>query len=194
MITVGKLQAAAPAAAKADPVLLQDMIDRALAFIESQTRRAFGLPATVTEFLSGNGSRILRLPEPPAVPDSDGEIDLVEERAYPGAPAAIVPLEEIQVRLSGNNAYLARLGGPIWCQGFEYAVTYRHGYELDHGPKDIEQLLIDLIALRLAFRGKDGMRSETIGGYSYTRFGEGDLDSIDGAWATVRAWRRLVLV
>lgn len=192
MISIAKLQRSLPAAVGEDETMLSEMITRAQAFIEVQTRRYFGLVSNVTEYLSGNGSRHLRLAEPVVPDEYDVAIDLVEERDYPGGTATEITDTEYATRDGGNTSYLVRLGGYVWTTGKEYAVTYDRGYPTDEGPPDIEQLVIDLIALRLKFRGLEGMRSETIGGYSYTRFGDGDLDSIDGAWTTIKAWRRLV--
>ena len=193
MISVEKLQAAVPGAATADPTLLADMIARAVAFVEQQTGRYFGTPEQVTEYLQGYGSRWLRLNDEAQVFDSDDEVDAVEERCVPGGDVTLLGLTDFAVRPSSTTSVLVRLGGPGWRINYEYAVTYTRGFVVDEGPADIEQLLIDLIALRLGLRGREGLRSESIGGYSYTRFGEGDLDSIDGAWPTIRAWRHPVV-
>lgn len=187
MISTAKIKAAVPLAVDVAESLLKDMEARAVEFIGRQAGRYFGASDEITEYLSGSGNRILRLPEPLT---TDEAVTLVEERAYPGGTATEIPDDGFQVRPSDTSTILVRTGGNVWTCGMEYAVTYTRGYETDQGPKDIEQLIVDLIALRLTFRGREGLRSESIGDYSYTRFGEGDLDSIDGAWATIGVWRR----
>lgn len=193
MITLAQLQSAVPAAVGKDSTLLEDMIARALAFVERQTGRYFGAPAETTEYLQGYGSRWLRLNDAVVEPDSDAELDEVQERCIPGGDVTLLGLTDFEVRPSGTTSVLVRLGGPAWRIGYEYQVTYTRGFEVGDGPADIEQLLIDLVALKLGMRGHEGMRSETIGGYSYTRFGDGDLDAIDGAWDTIKAWRHPVV-
>jgi hypothetical protein len=193
MVSVERVRAAVPAAVSQETTLIADMIERATAFVQTQTGRYFGPIVTATDYLDGRGGRFLGLSQV-AIPNENGELVLVEERAYPGGTATVVLPADYQVRNSDRLSTLVRLGGDVWTRGLEYAVTYERGYDVDGGPPDVSQLVIDLIALRLKFIGKEGMRSETIGGYSYTRFGEGDLDSIDGAKATINAWRRPVLV
>lgn len=189
MVTVSALKDVVPAAVNLDNGVLQEMIARAEDLVERQTGgRFFGKKAAHTDYLSGNGSRHLRLSE--AV---TGNVTLVNEREYPGGTPTEITDTEYAVRPSGTTSVLVRLGGDRWISGMEYEVTYERGYAPDSGPKDVEQLVIDLVGLKLKMRGKDGMRSESIGGYSYTVFGEGDFDAIPGAWDTIKAWRRLVL-
>lgn len=192
MVSVERVRAAVPAAVSEETTLIQDMIERATSFVQTRTRRYFGPISEWTEYLSGSGGRKLWLGER-VIPDEDyGALVLVEERAYPGGSPTEIVIGDYQVRRGpedSDRSYLVRLGGYVWSSGLEYAVTYERGYDMDAGPPDITQLVIDLVALKLKFKGFEGMRSETIGGYSYTRFGEGDLDSIDGAKAIIEAWR-----
>ena len=191
-----------------DSALLIDMEKAAVAFIQNATRRYFGAEETVVEYLTGNGGRHLWLAEPPSV-DAYGDRDAitVTERAYPGATETDLVEDNatngFETRLVGFEAYLSRLGGYRWVNEYEYEVIYTRGYVLTAAgadgtpddiaaPDDIRQLVIDLISLRYQLHGNEGLRSETIGGYSYTRFGEGDLDAIPGALDTVEAWRRPV--
>lgn len=191
MISPGALQAVGVGVDE-DPGLLQDLIDRATAFVKVHTRRYFGVPVIVKHYLSGNGSRLLRLPE--AVND---DITAVEERCGPGDDLLATLTTEFEIQVRGEDSYLVRTDGSCWRRGYEYAMTYEMGYEVDSGPKDIEQLIIDLVSLRLANRDREGLSGETIGGYQYTRpaiyaFADGDLKQIPGAFATIQAWRRPV--
>lgn len=198
MISVEKLQEAKPATVDIDPGLLQDMITRAVAFVSRQTGRGFGQAETVVEYLSGNGSRVLRLPEPVLETDSDSGLQSIIERPYPGGTETVIALSEVELRSGGTTHNLVRLGGPVWCRGYEYAIEYQRGYLLDAGPKDIEELVIELVALRLTREGREGLAGETIGGYSYSiaavhAFEDGELRAIPGALRTIRAWQRLVV-
>lgn len=177
--------------------LLEDIRDRALAFIETQTGRYFGPPQTVTEWVTGGGGRYLQLSD-------RASVVTLTERAYPGATGASL-VEVVDgaghwvTRENANTTFLIRSGdGSQWAAGYEYEVTYQRGYEVDQGPKDIEALLIALVGARLAIMESEGMSGESIGGYSYTKtpihaYDDGDLRAIPGAVRTINAWRRLVV-
>jgi hypothetical protein len=202
MISVLKLQTAIPALARLnDAELAADLEARALALVATQTNRYFGEPASVTEFLIGNGSDYLRLSETAVADDSSDDL-LVEERCLPCRPGGTLQILTIQpvayeLRDVERGSLLRRVDGRRWRNGIEYAVTYRRGYPIDGGPKDIEQLVIDLIGLRLNLLGKEGLSGEQIGGYSWTKralaFEDGDLRSLPGAIRTLGVWRRPVL-
>lgn len=169
--------------------VLAEFRDRAIAFVERQTTRYFGAPRTVTEYVEGNGARALTLAE--AV---RAGTPTVEERGCPGAAATAVTT--FALRREGTRSVLVRTDG-WWRLGWEYAVTYEQGYADDAGPGDIAALVIALVGQRLATRGKEGLASETIGGYAYTHpaihaFEDGDLRAIPGAVRTLEAWRPLV--
>lgn len=194
MISVATLQAALPAAATADTVELGNMIERARVFIEKTTRRYFGSIETHTEYVYGTGSRVLRLKEQAVIEDTDYPEDsiTVAERPWPGD--AMTAIEGFLIRLQEEDkvSLLVRTGGSVWTKGYEYAVTYERGYGIDNGPPDIAQLIIDLIEPRLTTAGGEVLQSESIGGVSYTRFKETDLDLIDDGWSTIENWRRAV--
>lgn len=192
MISISKLQAAVPKAVGKDPLLLGDLIARAVAFVQTQTRRYFGPVQEATEWVPGSNSRHLYLSDV-AIPNDDGALVLIEERAYPGGSPTEIEASGYVVRHGDHISYLVRAGnGAKWTAGLEYAVTYERGYDTDAGPADIEALIIELVAHKLKFTGKEGMRSESISGYSFTRFGDDDLDAINGAKSTLSAWKRPV--
>lgn len=205
MISEERLVEVIQGGADIDPLILTDMEARALAFVQAQTRRYFGLVAETIEYLPWSRHRTLRLAEPVVEVDSDGPISLLELRAWPGADPTVISEADFTVRTLNPGqpsevvsmlVFRSAMPLPVhtqpWSNLSEYAVTYSRGYAIDAGPDDIEQLIIALVALELKFKGLEGMRSEVIGGYSYTRFGDGHFDSIDGAWDTINAWRRAV--
>lgn len=184
-----------PAAAGLDPGVLEEMLDRAVAWVETQTGRYFGAPLPVTEYLTGTGGADLYLGERPRESeDPDTPLVTVTEQCAPGAtPTAVTGFA---VRASRYDAHLRRTDGQRWTLGAEYAVSYQRGYEVDHGPPDIEQLLLDWVALGIGTRGAEGLQSESLAGYSYERASGISTDPITqlpGARATLAAWRRLVI-
>jgi hypothetical protein len=200
MISLGRLRRALgiePAdEPHADDQLLNELLGRALAFVEKQTGRYFGEEHAVEEYLTGDGKRNLWLAGLPLIDPTD-EYDalLVVEQLHPGAAQTAIAegaANGFEVRGGGRQYWLVRRGGYVWQRGYEYIVTYVEGYEIDGLPGDIEQLLIDLVSSRYSSIGAEGLRSETIGGYSYTAFSESDLSSIEGAQDTLAAWRRMV--
>lgn len=196
MISVTKVRAAVPAAASiTDDAVLEDVIARALAFVQTYTRRYFGTPETVTEFLEGTCRYNLYLSERPQALDSDDPLVTVVERCTPSSTTNAVTAFTVR-ECDTYRAVLNRNDGAVWGSGYEYAVTYFRGYEVDNGPKDIEQILIDLVALKLNTRGREGLKSETIGGYSYTLgdFSGSEVDALPGAKSILNTWRRSVAV
>lgn len=176
-----------PAAAALDEPEVQELIDAAEGFIESQTGRYFGVPAPVTEYLSGLGTYELFLRD-----RVQSGTPVVTERTGPTAAETAVTGFE---RRDGRRAtVLLRTDGSPWYPHYEYKVIYQRGYDLETAPADVRQLALELIGFRLNMQGREGLRSESLGNYAFTRFGDGDLDAIDGAWPTIRAWRRAVMV
>lgn len=194
MISLDRLAAAIGDVEETDIPLLEDLRDAAVAFIETQTRRYFGPVTATTEWYRGNGTRSLWLNNP-AIVDDDNELT-VNEYTHPGATPGEIILDAsdgYERRTHGTDVQLVRTGsGGVWTRDYDYAVTYSRGYVENKGPKDIEYLLIELVRLRWNAIGEEVMKSETIAGYSYTRFDSGDIDSIEGGSVTLEAWRRLV--
>lgn len=178
-------------ATEADTAALEALERGAVAFIERQTDRYFGPPEEITEYVTGAGGRRIWLRDHPIV-DEYHALAIVE-RSYPGGDATEISDSVWQLRESDREFPLVRLGsdGP-WTRDFEYAVTYWRGYEEGDEPADIRQLVLDLVKVRWQLRGHEALRSETIGGYSYVRFGNDDVDACAGAWSTIEAWRRPV--
>lgn len=170
-----------------DTAVLEQLERAAAAFVSRQTGRYFGEPAEHSITLVGSGSRRLWLPDAPIDPEVPADpLVTIEERAYPGEdPTTLV----IDTDFALRGSELIRLGGYSWTRGYEYEATYRRGYEPGTEPEDIRQLVLDLVSVRFAMHGREAMRSEGMGGYSYTRFGDSDLDAVMGGDATINAWR-----
>lgn len=164
----------------------------AVAFVETQTGRYFGLPETVTEYVTGRGTARLYLRDHPTPEDGEYEpVVAVDERTTPGGdPTEYVQGADFELRVADREFALIRYAGEVWTAGYEFGLTYRRGYPAGEEPADIRQLVLDLVSVRWQLRGHEALRSETIGGYSYTRFGASDVDAVAGGWATIEAWRR----
>ncbi len=172
--------------------LVRDLEERAVDIVERETERHFGTSETFTEMLTGSGEQRLWLAEAPS------EITSVEERAYPGADwttltAAADDGYELRAPTSGSGvASLVRLGGYSWKYGYDYRVIYDFGYDEGAEPLEIRQAVLDLVAATYQQRQTLGLKSETIGDYSYTTSteGGGDISSMPGLRRMLSRWRR----
>jgi hypothetical protein len=175
MITPGEIAAHIKGATEDDYGLLEELRDAALAFLSESTSRYFGPIREVTEWVHGFGTSSLWLddtPEGEAVVRHDGE----ELNGW---------------TLRGER--LVRDRG-VWWPEKEYEVTYSQGYTSETLPPDIRQAVIDLIATRWTQKGREGLQSETIGGYSYTVAQGGNSDGwtiTDMVERTIRNWRKV---
>jgi len=164
-----------------DDALLTDLEARAQAFLEMQTGRYFGAPKEFVEVLDG-GREALRLLEEPR----DDDPTTIEE--WDGA--WIDNLDDVDV----TTFWVFRQDRTCWPGGRRhYRVTYTAGYEPDEVPGDIAQAALDLIADKYRYRGNEGLQSETLGQYSYTRadYTRADIERIPGVQTTVDAWRHV---
>lgn len=166
----------------------------AVEFIQTQTRRYFGPVKDFKEVIAGTGVGHIWLRAVPVdQPDFDynSAIVSVDERQFVNdTPIAV---EDFEVRSLDGEVQLIRHAGGVWTDGRDYTVTYRMGYEPGTEPADIRQLVKDLVAYRWESMGREGLKSETLGGYSYTAFDHEDLTGVPGGSATIKAYRRLVI-
>lgn len=178
---------------------VEDLERGAVAFIQTQIGRYFGPPELVEEFAIGNGGRRLYLRDHvtngPDEYEDEPPMLVVVERSVPGGTASVlVQGVDFDLRQQEKESYLVRLDGGVWTKDNEYAVTYWRGYQAGEEPEDIRALVIALVRFgwESIVEGTLGMKSETIGGYSYERFGKDDLESVSG-WDTIEAWHRPVV-
>lgn len=173
-----------------DDTALRALEQRAVAFLEAETGRYLRAAAETTVYVSGRGTRELHLPDPPA---AEAEIVQVVERAYPGDTGTTITAADDDGFVV-RSASLVRKGGYRWQRGYEYEVTYERGYAADasepdyltDAPEVARQAVLDLVALKWRGRGSEALRSETIGGYSYTR---GALEELPGLEDAIRQLR-----
>ena len=172
----------------------------AVAYIQMYTQRYFGPPEEVEEIVEGEGRRRLYLRDIPIEPAPDEDYPLsiepltvVDSRTWAGASSVAIEETTYDLRRDGLEAYLVRHGyRGRWECGNEYIVTYWRGYWPGEEPADIRQLVKDMVKSKYLALTVEGLKSETIGGYSYTQFSPRELETLGGAAGTLDLWRRLV--
>lgn len=143
----------------ADDQLLVDLEARAAAWVEEQTERRWHAPAAKVEIVQPKGgSRFLRLGG--HVDDPDGDVTLRRRGIYGGSWETV---DESEFEREGDK--LVALAG-YWSRGFDYEATYLDGWTV--APKDVQDLVIDLVSISYFSIGDEGVKSESIGDYSYT--------------------------
>lgn len=171
------LRALAPKTA--DPTELDRLIAAATGMLGRELGRFLGEPAETQELHRGGRSLVLLFDDPVAVGEETEPTVTVEGRA--GASLAWEAIEETEYSRDGR-----RLEHPsCWPQGVR--VTYSRGYDLDEGPAELRDLVLEMVLAKVRQRGREGLTSETIGDYSYTK---ADLTQLD-SWTSIAArWRR----
>ena len=193
MIDVERLKLMLRITTNDDDVLLIELTDHAVAFVSTYTNRHFGLAADRREYHIGLGGPLLPLRANIYDNMSAPSITVTEQRA-PGLDVVVIDetaADGFELRTGPRNAWLVRAGGYVWKMGFEYLVDYTVGYDWDGLPGDVESVIVSLVGRRYHFIGSSGLKSETIGGYSYTRFTETDLEDDDRR--ALDAWREPVI-
>ena len=205
MISLSRLRLMLGITTTDDDLLLAELLDGAVAAVGTETNRYFGLPAEHTEYRQGNDTKELPLLSIPTVGDGYNDFVVIEQEA-PGLNVTLITetaADGYELRRSPRAARLQRAGGYLWRWGFEYVVTYEHGWNIDALPPDIERVVVELVGARyLEVRGQAGqtfgLRSETFDNYSYTKFGPADLARVVVGGSTgsaiLDAWREPVLV
>ena len=155
---------------------LAALVDRATAIVERELHWYFRDPRDAVEVLDGTGEASMWLRQPPV---DEGAVT-VENRTGVGDAWEAVDATDYEV--DGRGLYAAG----EWARGKRnFRVSYREGF-IDP-PGDVAQLVLDLVASVWRDKGKEGLRSERIGDYSYTR---ADLED-QPRWGNVRSnWER----
>jgi hypothetical protein len=166
----------------ADDALLEALLDGVEALYARATGREVGWyidqRVGVTEVLDGTGSKRLYLPYPVAAITS---ISLGYNAAAPDEalnlsdPASVVYGVGSRVVTRTDGGGFGKSGQPRYVH-----VVYDH---LGNVPEDAKLPIMEVVAAIYRGRGSEGMKSETIGDYSYSR---GDLES---ATATNMLWQ-----
>jgi len=163
------------------PHVLEGLTERAIYAVQHELDWYFCAPRSTEEILDGTGNRALWLRQPPV------DLVVVSSRTTVGGTWAVVPATEYELGGGGLMVGRGLFGVGNWTRGVRnYRVAYEEGFTVM--PGDIEQLLIDLITTAWKNRSTNlGMKSETIGDYSYTR---GDLEASRFWGHVVANWKR----
>lgn len=168
--------------------------DRLLSWVENQTGRHFREPKEFVERISGDDTPAMWIRE---MPVDDGESDpapmLSVDRREQREWVEVDDLEYDLIDFLPVGPHLIE-HETRWKAGRRnYRVTYTAGYQPGELPGDIEQLVLEMTAHQYRERGKEGLRSETIGGYSYSRADGGGEEEFRDRWnRTLEVWRHRV--
>lgn len=177
--------------------ILTALEPQAVIVVERETGRYFGASITHTEIVVGDGTGTLRLAERP------NTITSVEERRRAGdtwteiVETADDGFESRIPSAAPARTKLIRKNGRIWRSGWEYRVIYDFGYAAGAEPGDIRLAVKQVVALLYAERGREGLRTESVGDHSYSVLtnasGRRELASVPGLTETLADWRGAVL-
>lgn len=125
------------------------------------------------------------------------DVSVVEQRRSPFLAYETVP----EQATDGDAAWSLSGRALISRSGFlpgagALRVTYTSGYDTDTGPAELRALVEALVVGK--YRGltvglKGGLKSETLGDYSYTRFGLDELTAQSGWESVSRQWKRMLI-
>lgn len=140
MIDVGDLRVHTRARSSEDAYLTALELS-AVAYVEKQTGRFFGVAAATTEYIVGSGGVNLWLKEEPAASPTP----VVKERVVPGGTATTITAADASGYLI-RGMKLVRKAGLGWARGYEYEVAYTRGYASGAEPADIRHLVTIVVA------------------------------------------------
>jgi hypothetical protein len=154
---------------------LHRLLHAALLSLEGALNRRFGEVDSYTEYIDGSDrGRNLWLAEEP----DTGTLVLEE---WDGSAWVTVAAGDFDIRSNG----LRRIDSDYW-ESKEYRATYTKGY--DTLPADVHQAVLAVAVAMYRATGNAGLRSETIGRYSYT-MGSEQVSAAVGA-DFVAHWKR----
>lgn len=188
MITPARAKEALPGVT-IDAGVLERHIHAATATLGHELGRYLGEPQRQIEMHNG-GRGAIQLYYDPTIPrddDPDPPEFLVETKDGFGAAWAEA-VDGTDYEVDGRR--LVHVSA--WPRGMRSVrVSYTAGYELDEGPAELRDIVLRMVVDRITGDQDDGLRSETIGDYSYTR---GDVVSSMPDWPRfAKQWRRLRL-
>ncbi len=181
--------------------IVEDAVERALVWVETQFGRHFHTARSFAYRFSGGPScgpnkKTLFLPEIPLEDEAESEtvfLITVEEKnsADEWETVDATDYELIIPNFAYEMPQLVH--DSFWPAGhLNIRVTLTAGYVVGGLPGDIEQLVLDLVGTWWRDRGKENLGSESIDGYSYTRWTP-TADSIPTTWSsTLTRWKHPV--
>jgi len=161
--------------------LIDGLVTRAIAEVERITGKYFGEAAATTHTISGTGTRFLRLPQTPAADPAP-----VVEREVTAGTWETVPATDYQI---DDRTLVHNVG---WCDGVRnYRITYTRGFadsSTDQEYQLARQAALEQVKQWWMAKDSDGLKGETIGGYSYTVDDSGQSAEPTEAMRSLRGW------
>lgn len=177
MIALADLKALLGVTTAADDALLTLLEAAAAGFVARYTGRYFGAEKSVVEYPIGiNG--MLYLSE---IPKAN---TLALETMSGTTGTAVAAAEYLLEGRTLHHVY------GVWSPSPRaYRATYTAGYLVNAEPSEIRAAVLDLVATRYRQKGREGLQSESIGGYGYTL---ADVSKSDqSVFLTLDLWRRV---
>lgn len=142
-----------------DDEIIQDIENAVADFVEEYTGRHFGSIQTFQNVINGTGTRVIWLENEPT------SFTSVEERDSPDT-STWDTVDSTDYEVHGRKLF--NLEGD-WKRGrLNYRVNYDAGYNKEDLPSQIRLAIKELVAWKYRKIGKEGIRRERIGDYSYT--------------------------
>lgn len=161
LTTLANVKEALGITGNTEDALLTNLINRATDIIERYCNRRFAETTYTNEEVNGMGSYILNLKHYPIT-----SLTAVERRTGDFASPNWDALENDMYKMLDDEGQIYYAGG--FTEGVRnYRVSYVAGYSTI--PTDLEQACIMLISYIKNQTKTSGMKSETLGEYSYTK-------------------------
>lgn len=142
-----------------DDELIQELERNAVTIVESATGYRFPAEGDVVEYVKGTGTADLYLALTPTAEPSQ-----VLERTDVGDTGTAITAAQSDGWVVRGTKLVRKAG--FWTLGAEYQVTYPGGFEPENEPGDVRQAVMQITGILYRGRGKDGFKSETVGGSS----------------------------
>lgn len=161
MIELDDLKAAMEISGTESDALLERLIKVAEAVVDRYCKRTFA-EAQYTEEYKGSGTQYLNLKHYPVS---------TLTKVYENVNFIADPIWNDMTA----DAYLKAESGQIYVySGFfnkerHYKIQYKAGYKSDKIPEDVKQACVDIAAYLYQNRKSQGLKSEQLGEYSYTK-------------------------
>lgn len=154
--------------------VLEDLEIEAASIVERITGWKWSEPTTDVHVLIGQDTDEMFLPERPSSQDPTDFV--IDDRLFEADPneVTIDPAAEDGYVIDGRR--IRRKGGNCWLSTHEYVVTGPLGWLPADVPGYIRAAVRALVNFFFGQLGKEGLKSEAIGGYSYTLSDTSDDD------------------
>lgn len=135
----------------------------AVEWVQTHTGRYYGAQEEHTEYLDGTGTREMWLRDEPWAASPPSVDALVIEEESTAGTWVVIDTDDYVIR------DYRLIHDSIWTRGREnYRATFTRGYAEGEEPPKVREAVIALVEHWWGSEGNAGIRSETLGDYSYT--------------------------